>query len=290
MPAAAFVHEAYRPRPELREYVECYSVFRAALPDEDLSVSPTGARSGDFVGTRTILSGNDPLVEATTAGAQVALMFSVDGPLRMTFGMSGRRSETTACIFGPAIEWGRMEVGPHTHVFGVTLRPGAAGAFLRMPVNELTDRVHPLAEFWGPRGTALESGVRSAASVQERIRRVEEDLLRRLPFAEAVDPRMHQILGEVARHRGAVSMTRLSHAAGISRQHLARRFQQAVGVGPKLYCRLKRFESVMAEAYSHPKVDWAELAADLGYADQSHLIGEFKEFAGRPPGEFFANR
>ena len=80
-----------------------------------------------------------------------------------------------------------------------------------------------------------------------------------------------------------VLFQRLADAAGVSRQHLTRVFRERIGVPPKLYCRLARFHSGLAFAGCGKNVNWAEAALDLGYADQSHMITEFREFSSLTP-------
>src|SRR5262249_59183479 len=78
--------------------------------------------------------------------------------------------------------------------------------------------------------------------------------------------------------------------AGVSRQHLTRAFRASVGVTPKLYCRLARFQSALAYASCGTQVDWAQAAAATGYADQSHMIAEFREFSSLTPQQLVAER
>jgi len=87
----------------------------------------------------------------------------------------------------------------------------------------------------------------------------------------------------VLRRRGRVMVQHLAEAAGVSRQHLTRLFRDGLGVAPKLYCRLARFQSGLAFAGCGKKVDWAQAAVEMGYADQSHMIAEFREFSSLTP-------
>jgi methylphosphotriester-DNA--protein-cysteine methyltransferase len=89
---------------------------------------------------------------------------------------------------------------------------------------------------------------------------------------------------------GQVTVEQLACKAGISRQHLTRLFRSRVGVTPKLYARLARFQSSLAHAATSAPTDWAHAALPLGYADQSHWIAEFKEFSGLTPHRFAARR
>jgi AraC-like DNA-binding protein len=84
---------------------------------------------------------------------------------------------------------------------------------------------------------------------------------------------------------GAVSVRRLAREVGWSHKHLITRFKQQVGVAPKRAARLVRFDRVLRRLHDGPS-PWAELAAELGYADQAHLVREFREFAGTSPSAF----
>lgn len=64
---------------------------------------------------------------------------------------------------------------------------------------------------------------------------------------------------------------------------MTRVFHERVGLSPKRYCRIARFQSALRFAGTGPAVDWARVAVEAGYADQSHLIAEFREFSGLTP-------
>ena len=80
-----------------------------------------------------------------------------------------------------------------------------------------------------------------------------------------------------------MSVTRLAAAAGVSRQHLTRVFRETIGVSPKRYCRLARFHAGLAYAGAGVGLQSARVAAALGYADQSHMIAEFRELSSLTP-------
>ena len=80
-----------------------------------------------------------------------------------------------------------------------------------------------------------------------------------------------------------VAVESMAQAAGVSRQHLSREFRERIGVPPKLYSRLARFHGALAYVGRPSSVDWARAAAESGYADQSHMIAEFRQFSGLTP-------
>lgn len=85
---------------------------------------------------------------------------------------------------------------------------------------------------------------------------------------------------------GNLRIEALAGAVGVSRQHLAAQFRDRVGLSPKLYARICRFRRATAALKTSAAPDWAQLALDCGYFDQSHLIHDFQSFARRTPERF----
>src|SRR6187455_487129 len=92
--------------------------------------------------------------------------------------------------------------------------------------------------------------------------------------------RIERLASSVLRRGGRVTVEELARLAGVSRQHLTRQFHVRFGIGPKLYCRLARFHAGLSYAGLRTRIDWAQVAVDLGYADQSHMIAECRQFSG----------
>jgi AraC-like DNA-binding protein len=162
--------------------------------------------------------------------------------------------------------------------------PGATATLLQVPAIELTDQVVDLEQLWGTHGARLDEDLAELDEVG-RVDRLEAELLGRVRCAPA--PRLRVDVVGLARWVRAepISMTvcRLAGAAGVSRQHLTRVFRQVIGVSPKRYCRLARFQAGLIHAGAGADVNWAEAAAELGYSDQSHMIAEFRELSSLTP-------
>ncbi|TDV51924.1 helix-turn-helix domain-containing protein [Actinophytocola oryzae] len=164
------------------------------------------------------------------------------------------------------------------HVFGVAFRPGCFRPFLGASVSTITDRVLPAAEVFGP---GLPTDPDAAA--------IEAFLLDRLP---AADPRVTEAADAVASIVATPGLTRVEKLAaecGTSVRGLQRLFAEHVGVGPKWVIRRYRLREVTERMAAGGEIDWAALAADLGYADQGHFIRDFKNMFGEPPG-WYAER
>ena len=172
------------------------------------------------------------------------------------------------------------EAGARSAMIGVYLEPGACSFFLGMPAVELTDCVVPLDQVCGVRAEDLVE-----LDERSRVDRLEGALLDRVfhapPSHASVD--VSGLARWVREAPASMTVSRLASAAGVSRRHLTRVFREVVGVSPKRYCRLARFRAGLAYAGAGNRVQWARVAAELGYVDQSHMIAEFREFSSLTP-------
>jgi AraC-like DNA-binding protein len=168
---------------------------------------------------------------------------------------------------------------------GAYLHPAQVSRFTRVPASELTNRVVALEELWGAAALDLRSQI-SELEEGDGVDRLESELLRRAEDrqigAATVTLNVEGVAAMVLERGGRVTVEELAFAAGVSRQHLGRVFRERVGVAPKLFCRLARFQSALAYA-PQGRVNWAQAAAALGYADQSHMIAELREFSSFTP-------
>ncbi len=195
-------------------------------------------------------------------------------------------------VIGPMRRVSPGSAGPLPAMVGAYLYPLELVAFTGLPNGAVADQVVPIEEFWGAEGGAQAERL-AERNESERLQLLEEALLSHLteprPTGTAVN--LGGLAAGIMAERGRTSVGRLAGAAGISRQHLARLFQERVGVSPKRFIRLVRFQAALTYAGAGQSgVDWARVAAGLGYADQSHLIAEFREFSGLTPHRLNAER
>ena len=187
-------------------------------------------------------------------------------------------------VIGPLREVGRTRGGDLPATVGVFFRAARVAPFLRVAISDLTDRTFSIDDLWGTAASRL-PGELCELDEAGRIDRLESVLRTRLGRgrrpAGTLD--VEGLAASAMRHRGRLTVDALACAGGVSRQHLTREFQERIGIGPKLYSRLARFQSGLAYAGAGARVDWARVAVELGYADQSHMIGEFRQFSGLTP-------
>jgi AraC-like DNA-binding protein len=195
-----------------------------------------------------------------------------------------RADSTGGSAIGPMSRVGRTDGRVRSEMVGAYFRPARVGPFIGTPVSDLTDQAVAIDALWGASRARLLDEL-GELDESARINRLELALLEclekgRLPTQSI---RLERLASSVLRGGGRVTVEELARLAGVSRQHLTRQFHLRFGIGPKLYCRLARFQAGLKYAGSRTRIDWARVAMDMGYADQSHMIAEFRQFSGHTP-------
>ena len=173
------------------------------------------------------------------------------------------------------------------HVLGVALRPGGFRPILGRPVNSVTRSVTPIGDLLGFDDRPLARRLLRRDATDEDIVAVAEEWLRGLRPER--DPMVDAVAGLVAAAEHDHTITRadqLAEQAGMSLRTLQRVFGDYVGIGPKWVVRRFRLLDAAAAANSGADVDWATVAADLGFSDQAHLTRLFTEVVGIPPASY----
>ena len=266
-PSAPASYREYMPSAKLRPFVEC-------LWTRD-SVGPRGP------------SGGSRLPEPEPVHRVLP-----DGCIDVVLGFSGRADEPeSAMAVGTMTRALVLDAGTSPECFvGVRFRPGKASAFLSVPASELTDLRVPIDELWRD-AVEVRDALAVSADAVERVRALERVLASRVsPDAVAAHHDVDEAIRRIVEAGGSLGITRLAPALGVTRQHLARRFAQLVGVSPKTFARVVRLGRVLDRARAVPAgegINWSALALELGFYDQAHLVDEFRELTGVTPTSWY---
>lgn len=174
-------------------------------------------------------------------------------------------------------------------VLGVRFRPGGALPFLDCPASEITDAHLSLEEMWGQDANRLLCRLGECVSVSERLSLIQRALLERIDGAFPEDKRMMYAARHIAADPRFSNLDNLASDMGLSPRQFRRRFEAEVGIGPKRFGRVIRFQRCLQMVLQRGG-RWADLAYEHGYCDQAHLIRDFKEFTGLSPTQYLATR
>jgi AraC-like DNA-binding protein len=196
----------------------------------------------------------------------------------------------SSLIVGMRTAYSILETASIQSVAGVVFRPGGALPFFDAPADEFHDRTVPLDQVWSSAAGQLRDRLLEAGNPAARLCILEADLERRLGRPAELHGAVRYALQEFGRYPHTAGILGVARDAGLSRRRFAGLFREQVGIAPKLYCRLRRFQRVVRRSASGAPVNWAQVSLDGGYYDQAHMAHEFREFSGVSPGEWLASQ
>ncbi len=224
---------------------------------------------------------------ALPTGAADLIVRLADDPARIYADVADRTGQR---ISGPVVcgAQPRFFVLGRSHRIasvGVHFRPGGVGPVLGIPASELTGLHVALEDLWGTEAGRLREQLAAAATPADALAELERMLIRRLS-GPPVSPVISRAIGRFGAEPGAVTVAAVAAENGLSPKRFVRDFRHAVGLAPKRYLRIRRLQSVIDQLGQGPRPDWARLAVDHGYYDQSHLIRDFSDIAGLTPARY----
>jgi AraC-like DNA-binding protein len=168
-------------------------------------------------------------------------------------------------------------------VLGIRFHPHGAARVLAGPMHELGGRFTAVEDI----SPALSRDLTRALESPCPIAAVESALLSAEDSCRGGDLLVGEVVGRITAARGAVDLAALAREFGLSVRQLERRFQATVGLAPKLFCRIQRFNQVFRRL-GQPSCDWVETALACGYYDQAHLIRDCRDLSGNTPAVLLA--
>jgi AraC-like DNA-binding protein len=236
-------YREFRPHAQLRPWVHCYWELEGCDPEPQI-IYPDG---------------------------RPEIVFHYGDPFSL-----GGVEQARALYVGQM--WSAVTVQPsgRAGVFGVRFTPAGAWAFLRFPQSETAGIITPLEEVCGRVGRELGDRMLNTISTVDRVGVIDHALRAKAPAQPAaLDLLAAAIIDGQLCSRDAFS------ELGVSERQWQRLFQERAGIRPKLLERIGRFRRALLLGYQGRP--WADIAARCDYADQAHLVRDFREFAGAPP-------
>jgi AraC-like DNA-binding protein len=180
---------------------------------------------------------------------------------------------------------------PASSMIGAHFKPGGAAVFLDMPADEIRDRVVDLESIWGRGSRDLREQLLAAKSPSEKFHVLEQFLCallarRKSELQRRVSWALHRFISEPR----VGTIGDVVQDLGISHKHFIEQFRRQVGLTPKLFCRIQRFQEVLRKINAKQLVQGAQLAVDCGYFDQAHFVHDFQAFTGLNPSNYLGRQ
>jgi AraC-like DNA-binding protein len=180
-------------------------------------------------------------------------------------------------------------------VIGIQFRPGGALPFLNVPACEVAHATYALDDVWPGDAALLREEMLCAGragNVNAMFVILERTLRERMEKHWTLHPAVSFAANKLAQPSANTRVGDVADQVGFSSRHFTDLFRAQIGLTPKAFHRVRRFQQVL-QKLRQPKAanryeNWATLALDCGYYDQAHFIHDFSAFAGMTPGEYVA--
>jgi AraC-like DNA-binding protein len=191
-----------------------------------------------------------------------------------------------AIVVGTRARYAVVDTADMEEIVGIVIQPGGFAGLFRERADLFFERSIGLEEVWA--GTSLTDRLCEVPTPIEKLRTLEVFLTGRLHpgtrRSELVDQAMHLF------REKSFSVAECARSVGLSERRLSQVFREQVGMSPKLWCRIRRFQTAVRALHNGVDVPWAELALSCGYYDQSHFANDFCAFSGINPTTYSSRR
>jgi AraC-like DNA-binding protein len=213
------------------------------------------------------------------------IAFRLSSPLRLFRNIDDAVGDTIgrAVVGGVRASYCVKDISEPASSVGAQLHAGAAEILFGMPADELAERHTLLDDLWGRSATLILDQLADIRSLERRLDLFESTLMSRVTSIRRLHPAVAHAL---TRFTVAGSIHEIVKETGYSHRRFIALFRREVGLPPKAYTRILRFQHAINRVARDSATDWADLALDAGYSDQSHFNREFREFAGVTPEEY----
>jgi AraC-like DNA-binding protein len=181
-----------------------------------------------------------------------------------------------------------LSVCGHVDNFTIHFQPSGFNRLFGIPMTELTDAAYDAYAVIGPGIPRLEHELGDTPGFADRIQLIEERLIRMLGCHDTLDP-VAVAANRLFASNGVHRVSAMATESGLSPRQFERRFLAQVGVPPKLYARIIRFNAALDHKLRWPSRAWTRIANDHDFYDQMHLVHDCRAFTGESPSRFLAH-
>ncbi len=229
--------------------------------------------------------------ERLLPNGEPAIIFNLrDDPIRLYDAQNLSRYATYghAVLSGARSSCFVIDTQQQERVIGVQFLPGGAFPFFHMPASEAEDISIDLEDLWPGRTDEIREQLLAASSAEAMFATLERFLLQQLVRPLELHPAVTYALEQFQHSAYAARMAALTDRIGLSSRRFIELFRRQVGLSPKVFCRVGRFQRVLQTIHGKEDVDWAQIALECGYYDQLHFIHDFQSFSGLTPSGYLA--
>ena len=256
------IFETHKLDSPLNEYIESIFHFKDLIPEHSIErVVPTG---------------------------HIFIIFELDGFTRSTYDndtLEPINSFEKVWISGMHKNYISISAHQKSEMFVIQFKPSGTYPFLHFPVHTLNEKIVPAEEIFGAGIMALREEILSKKTSEEKFKTAVTWLEHRFQRSKVPPAELLSVVDKL--HTNTVAnYSKIVREYPKTPKHLIDQFKKYIGLTPKYYQRILRFHEILGQIHRSEKIEWAQIAYQCEYADQSHFIKEFKHFSGFNPQKF----
>lgn len=187
-------------------------------------------------------------------------------------------------LYGQGTAYAEIVSPGDLDLMGIYFQPHALRAIFGLDSAEITDSCLDLNDLSARFGYALSERLQYAVTLERQAQIIHEFLFLLLKQnSPKQDPLAAFAVSKIKENRGQITIRELQRSLHISERSLERKFLQHIGISPKLFLRINRFQNALSQIRCQDYDKLSDVAFDNDYADQSHFLRDFKAFTGLAP-------
>ncbi len=272
------MHRLYVPPPPLAAFIRCFWYWDGGA---DSPGAPAPGAPGPQPYRRERLLPNGEASVVFNLRDDVMRIYDADDSGRfVSCGLAGLTGARMHCVAIDAITEDR--------VVGIQFQPGGTFPFFRLPASEVANQSVPLECLWGGTAGEIREQLLAAPSADAMFGILEHCLLAQLVRSLELHPAIEFARKHICRAPQIATVSGVMERIGLSQRRFIELFHDQIGLTPKAFCRVRRFQRVLQRVHRKQAVDWVQVALEGGYYDQAHFIHDFQGFSGLTPAAYLA--
>lgn len=230
----------------------------------------------------------DHSIERVVPTGHIFILFELDGYVRNTYNnqtLQPIAEYSKVWLSGAHRDHISISVHDDSQMLVVQFKPYGSHPFTHVSTETLNERVMPVQEVMGEGLLHLRDEMMETQNTDDKFSLIEQWLLDRFDQSRQAPVELREFIAEL-QAQPIIKLHDLVESYSSTQKNLISQFRKYVGLTPKAYQRILRFNDLLLKIKQQETFSWAEVAYECGYSDQSHFIREFQNFSGMNPDEF----
>ncbi len=230
----------------------------------------------------------DHSIERVVPTGHLYILFELDGITRNTFDNETLKPNATfseVWVSGNHKRYISISAPQNSEMFVIQFKPHGAYPFFHFPVADLNEKIISIQGALGDELIQLREALLLSPTSEDKFALAEQWLHRRYLPKYAPSAELLKMVASL-QSRSLDIYQQIVEQYAYSQKHLIDQFKKYIGLTPKYYHRILRFNEILQQINKQEQVSWTQIAYQCGFSDQSHFIKEFKHFSGFNPMEF----